>query len=103
MQELTSKEFQDTIAKGNAVIDFWAPWCGPCRMMAPVFEETGKEHKGTVFAKVNVDENNDIAGAMAVRGIPTIIFFKDGQEIGRHVGYADKRTLDAKINAAFKQ
>jgi thioredoxin 1 len=101
MQELTTQDFQSTIAKGNTVVDFWAPWCGPCRMMAPVFEETSKSHKTVNFAKVNTDEQGEVAGSLGIRGIPTLILFKDGKEVARHVGYADKSVLEAKIKQAF--
>jgi thioredoxin 1 len=101
MQELTTQEFSNAIAQGNAVVDFWAPWCGPCRMMAPVFDEMSKSQSGMTFAKVNVDEEGAVAQQLGIRGIPTIIFFKDGKEVGRHVGFADKRTLEAKLAATF--
>lgn len=102
MKELTSKDFQSTIAHGNTVVDFWAPWCGPCQMLGPVFEDVSKGHKDTTFAKVNVDSQGTVAQELGVRGIPTIVFFKDGKEIMRHVGYADKNSLDTKIKHAFK-
>jgi len=102
MKELTTKEFTTTIAKGNVVIDFWAPWCGPCKMMGPQFEEASKNVPGTTFAKVNVDENGDLSGSLGIRGIPTVVFFKDGKEVARHVGYADKHTLETKAKEAFK-
>ena len=102
MQELTQQNFTTTIQEGNTIVDFWAPWCGPCRMMAPVFEQLSGEHKTVNFAKVNTDEEGEVAGSLGIRGIPTLIFFKDGKEVGRHVGYADKRVLEAKIKEAFK-
>jgi thioredoxin 1 len=102
MKQLTTEDFQTTIAKGNTIVDFWAPWCGPCQMMGPVFEETSKGHKDVAFAKVNVDEHGEIAGELGIRGIPTLVLFKDGKEVARHVGYADKRVLETKINETFK-
>jgi thioredoxin 1 len=102
MKELTTKDFSSAIAKGNVVVDFWAPWCGPCKMLGPVFEEVSKGHTDTTFAKVNVDSYGDVADGLGVRGIPTIIFFKDGKEVMRHVGYADKNSLDTKVKHAFK-
>ena len=102
MQQLTTQNFSTSIAKGNTVVDFWAPWCGPCKMMGPIFEETSKDHKDVAFAKVNTDEASDVAGSQGIRGIPTLIFYKDGKEVARHVGYAEKRVLEAKIKEAFK-
>ena len=101
MQELTTDNFQSSVAKGNAVIDFWAPWCGPCRMMAPHFEEAAKSHKTVLFAKVNVDENPEVAQQFNVRGIPTTVFLKDGKEINRIVGAVGKAQIEAKVKETF--
>ena len=100
MQELTSNTF-DSTAKGDMIIDFWAPWCGPCRMMAPVFESASRSHKYVTFAKVNTDEEQMLSQQFGIRGIPTIVFLRNGKEIGRHVGYADARTLEQKIHQTF--
>ncbi|MDN5346583.1 MAG: thioredoxin 1 [Clostridia bacterium] len=86
-----------------AVVDFWAAWCGPCRMMAPVFEELAEEYAGRVkFAKLNVDENQGIAAGFGVMSIPTLIIFKEGREINRIVGYMPKEALKANLEAALK-
>lgn len=101
MLELTKDNFTTTIAKGNVIVDFWAPWCGPCKIMLPIFEEASKTHKTVVFAKVNVDENPEVAQELGVRGIPTLIFFKDGEEASRSVGASSKAALEAKIKETF--
>ena len=101
MQELTTTDFKHEISKGNSVIDFWAPWCGPCRMMAPGFEEAAKNHKTVKFAKVNVDDNPDIAQSYNIRGIPTMIFFKDGKEVSRSVGALARPQIEAKVKEVF--
>lgn len=101
MQELTTDNFKSTISKGKFVIDFWAPWCGPCRMMAPAFEESSKTHTHVHFAKVNVDDHPDVAQEFGIRGIPTTIFFENGEEVNRVVGALSKPQIDAKVKETF--
>jgi thioredoxin 1 len=96
VMELTDATFDQEIAKdeGVTVVDFWAPWCGPCRMVGPVMEELSEEYDGQVrFAKVNVDDNQQIAGAFGIRSIPTIGFFKNGEAVGSVVGAYPKQAL----------
>ncbi len=82
------------------VVDFWAPWCGPCQMMGPVFEDLSSDFDGkAVFAKVNVDENQALAAKFGVQGIPTIIALKKGKETGRFSGFAQKDVLKQKIES----
>jgi thioredoxin 1 len=96
--------FEGDVVKSDVpvVVDFWAEWCGPCRVIAPIVEELSKEYDGKVrFAKVNVDENPDLAGRFGVQGIPTLIIFKDGKEAGRLVGAAPKRRLAQEIEKSL--
>ena len=80
------------------LMDFWAPWCGPCRMMAPVIEELAEEYDGKVkIGKLDVDENSDIAARYGVMSIPTIILFKDGEIFSKSVGLQDKEVLENAI------
>lgn len=100
--ELTSNNFEERTSKGNWVVDFWAAWCGPCKMMAPVFEETAKEMKGKVsFGKVDVDSESDLAQLYGVMSIPTLIFFKNGKVINRAVGLIDKDSLKEAAAESF--
>lgn len=84
--DLNSSNFDQIIAKGLVLVDFWAEWCGPCRLMHPVFERMAKKYRHIRFARVNVDLNQDIAMRFGVQAIPTFIMFKDGQPVERMMG-----------------
>jgi len=97
--EATAADFEATVAEGVTMVDFWAPWCGPCRMIAPVVEELAEDFDGKAkIVKVNTDEEQDIAVKYGIRSIPTIIFFKDGEVADTMVGAASKEAFTAKIN-----
>lgn len=82
------------------VIDFWATWCGPCRRVAPIVEELAEQYEGQVLiGKYNVDEGSDLSGEYSIRNIPTLLFFKGGQLVDRHVGAASKAVLEEKIKS----
>jgi thioredoxin 1 len=90
---VTTEDFESKVLRSGEpmVVDFWAEWCGPCRMMAPVLEQLADEMQGTVsFAKLNVDENPDLSARYEVEGIPTLLVFAQGKEVGRIVGFAPK-------------
>ena len=94
--ELTKQNFNDYVSNSNkpVMIDFWARWCGPCRILAPIYDEIAKELKDEVmFAKLNVDENAEIAGQYHVASIPTIIVFKKGQVTARRTGTMSKEDI----------
>ncbi|HDD35965.1 MAG TPA: thioredoxin [Archaeoglobus veneficus] len=92
--ELNSKNFSEVLKNENVVIDFYANWCAPCKMIAPIIEELAKEYAGkVVFAKLNTDENIEIAQRFAISAIPTIIFFKNGKAVDQIVGALPKAEL----------
>jgi thioredoxin 2 len=85
------------------LVDFWAPWCGPCRMMAPVLERTAQERAATLqVAKVNTDEQQELAGRFNIRSIPTLILFRDGREIARQSGAVDGGMLSRWLDSALR-
>ena len=85
---LTEGAFDKAIAQGVALVDFWATWCGPCKMLAPTIEELGSKYEGkATVAKVDVDAELGLAGRYGVMSIPTVILFKDGMEVDRKVGF----------------
>jgi len=94
---LTDSDFRDQIGSGKSVVDFWAPWCGPCRMIAPVIEQLASERRDIRFGKLNVDENPQTSSSFGVHGIPLLVFFKDGVETGRVVGAVPKGQIEAAI------
>jgi len=99
---LTDATFRSSIAKGNTVVDFWAAWCGPCRVIGPVIDALAAETPGVRFAKVNVDENPRTAAAFDVRSIPMLVFMRDGVEAGRLVGAVPRQQIVAAMSQYFR-
>lgn len=102
MIEATTANWDTEVLKAQVLvmIDFWAPWCGPCRMISPTVEELAKEYGGKVkVMKLNTDENSEIASRYKIMGIPTIMFFKDGSKLDQIVGVVPKQQLKAKLDS----
>jgi thioredoxin 1 len=100
--EINDANFEELVLKSDkpVLVDFWAEWCGPCRMVGPIVEELAKEYDGkAVIGKVNVDHNPNISMNFGIRNIPTILFFKNGQVVDKQVGAVPKASLSAKLNA----
>jgi len=92
--ELDDASFDSKIKKGKWVVDFWASWCGPCKVLSPIVDEAAVDLKGKVnFGKVNVDENQDLAGKFEIMSIPTVLFIKDGEVVNRFVGVREKEDI----------
>jgi thioredoxin 1 len=99
MNELTGSDFDAAVARGVTLVDFWAPWCGPCRMQTPVLEQLAADFQGrATVAKVNVDDNPHLAGRFRVSGIPLLVVIKDGAEATRLVGLQSYDTLSDTLN-----
>ncbi|WP_300386680.1 thioredoxin [Clostridium sp.] len=100
MKEILQKDFDEIVInnKGITVVDFWAQWCGPCKMLAPVLEAVEKDLEEVRFVKVEVDENEELADKYQISTIPTLLIFKDGEIVDTIVGFMPKDVLKAKIN-----
>ena len=100
MIDMDVSKFDEIISSGVILLDFWAPWCEPCKMVIPVLEELSIEYKGKInFYKVSADEHPELLQKFGVRGVPTIILLKDGNEYSRIVGYHKKEYFVEKLNS----
>ncbi len=102
--EVTDSNFEELVNSGKPmVLDFWAEWCGPCRMVAPIIDDLAKEYDGRVtVGKMDVDNNNDVVAQFGIRNIPTVLFFKDGKVVDKQVGAAQKAAFVEKVDSLLK-
>ena len=98
--ELTSDNFEATVGEGVVLVDFWAEWCGPCRMIAPIIEELAVEFEGRAkICKVNTDQQQELSMRFGIRSIPTILFLKDGEIVDTMIGAASKQAFAEKLES----
>lgn len=97
IQELNDKNYDSVTANGYVLVDFWAPWCGPCNMLSPTIEEVAKEVADVIIGKVNVDDYPELAGKHGVMSIPTLKFYKNGQEMDSSIGVVSKNVILKKL------
>ena len=102
--QITDANFEEMLGTGKPmVLDFWAEWCGPCRMVSPIIDELAQEYEGRVtIGKMNVDENDDVVGRFGIRNIPTVIFFKNGEMVDKIVGATSKDKFKEKVENLLK-
>lgn len=102
MEIITSEKFNEIRNDGKLVVDFFADWCGPCKMLSPVLEEVSKDYKDITFVKVNVDDNEELAGEFGIMSIPCVFMLENGEVKNKFLGYIGKEAVEAEIDKAFK-
>ncbi len=103
-RDISDSDFEQEVLKASkpVLVDFWAPWCGPCRMVAPIVEELSEEYDGKVeFVKLNTDDNPNTSVKYGIRSIPTLLVFKDGEAVGQIIGFRPKSDLKKSLDAVL--
>lgn len=106
VQELSEENFKQEVLESDlpVIVDFWAEWCGPCKMLAPIYEEVSSEYEGKLkFTKISTQDYPSVAGENAVTGIPCLVIFSAGKEVDRIVGFAPKEQLKEKIDSILSK
>jgi thioredoxin 1 len=103
IEELNSDNFENFVKEGSCVIDFYADWCGPCKMLAPEIDKASKENNSVKFGKINIDNNQELSQRFQVMSIPTLIIFENNKQIERHSGFISSEDLSEKIKDSLNK
>jgi thioredoxin 1 len=101
MKIINSEEFKNIRNDGKVVVDFYADWCGPCKMLSPILEEVSEDHQDIKFVKINVDENEELAAEFGIMSIPAVFMLKDGNIVNKFLGAQSKRVVEEQVEKAF--
>ena len=102
MRIVNEQEFNELKSNGNLVVDFFADWCGPCKMLGPIMEKVAEEYPDVTFVKVNVDDEQDLAVSYGVMSIPSVFFLKDGEVVDQFLGLQQENSIKDKLNKAYR-
>ncbi len=102
MKIVNTEQFNEIRNKGNVVVDFYADWCGPCKMLGPVLEEVSKDYNDINFVKVNVDDNEDLAAEFGIMSIPCVFMMKNGEVVNKFLGSLGEKAVREHLNKAYK-